>query len=208
MMAHKLQIQPRIIFEECDMTGNRGPQRILAIAAVSLFGAIGTANATLSGDFIDFVTSQESLLNIQVLDAQVEFDRFGGGAALDCSGPTPPAICNNLRVDRIDLAPSMILLGLGETGSTATFSFQGINTLIASIAVAFNGPSPFTANVQLNNNNIDISGVQLLGGGAITSGDIVMTLTFEQPPPGAPEPSTLLLLGAGLVGLWARRRRN
>jgi hypothetical protein len=197
------------------MTRKPGTPRILAIATLASFGAIGTANATLSGDFIDFVTNdfvtspnQHSLLNIEVLDAQLEFARVGGGAALDCLGATLPAICADVSVSFLDLSSTLITLGLGDAPSSATYNFFGINDIIASIALAFIGPSAFTANLVLSNNNILISDVHLIGGGAISGGDILMRLTFQEQPPRAPEPSTLLLLGAGLFGLWAGRRRN
>jgi hypothetical protein len=192
-----LHNEPWIIFEECDMTGNRGTQRILATTALALLIGIGTANATLSGDFIDFVTDNGSLLNLEVLDAQVEFDRDRG----DCTGPTPPAICGNAALVALDLAPSTIRVVVGEPVRATAFSFFNINDVIASFAVSFGG-GVTDAVFMRPNNNILISDIE--GG----DGDILLTLTFEPQPPGVPEPSTLLLLGAGLVGLWARRRRN
>lgn len=193
------------------MTGKRGTQRILAIATLALFSAVGSAQATLMGDVLDFASSLGNQSGIAVLLGQVEFDRFGNGAAFDCDPMTPApdaGMCNFTGVDLIDLQDDVIVLGLGEVGPGDFFHFFSIRDPILLPILTTFVPDTFTADVLLlSGNEILVEDPRdIQSGGSITDGTIQMSLTFA-PPGTAPEPSTLLLLGAGLLGLWARRRR-
>jgi hypothetical protein len=142
------------------------------------------------------------------------------GAEVVC-GVTSSAFCGQGILgpgEFIDVGPSSIALNLSSTqpfGNPARFDFgllfTGTSTTIVGVEVTiselFNdaltkGDVTYTPNgVSLN-----MSGVALEGDG---NGEIfIELLTRTAPLEPIPEPSTVALLGGGLLGLFALRRRT
>jgi hypothetical protein len=174
---------------------------------MALFGSIGSAHATLTGDNLDFMSSVGNLADIDVVIGQVEFNAFGGGLR-DCDttpslcvpNPTPPPDFVPGVVTRIDLEDVFIEMELGEVTSGFFLSFFDIRDPLSNVTLDFSGAG--SAILSFTSSSIDVRSFSNFSPSIVT-----LNLTFA-PPGTAPEPSTLLLLGAGLVGLWARRRRH
>ncbi len=181
----------------------------VAIAVVAMLAIAGPAHATLIGTTVDIHTVFTDLSAVTVtgddsptVDASVEI-----GPCVAFSG-----VCINPSLSTIDIGASTIAIAYTEFfGSENSFLFTNIEefgmpgTVIqlvsASLQSGGNAPTP-----GFTKDSVSIDLAPLSGPG---SGDILLlTLRFGQAGGGnAPEPSTLLLLGVGLVGLYTRRRK-
>jgi PEP-CTERM motif-containing protein len=139
---------------------------------------------------------------------------FGGAAELDTLTFSTPVI-----------NPVMAIWSLGNGGDTARFDFTAAEPFTIESggpSAEFGGSSIFLTPVIPNS----ISGTE--GNGTIRFNGTFTAITWTNPvfenwygftvgiagvgPSGVPEPSTLVLLGSGLVGLagvtWRRQRRK
>ena len=125
---------------------------------------------------------------------------------------------NSLTANEIVTSPTATLsLSSHDTGLANTVNFTDIGTVDASIVGDFLGTGAGqTANMNYTTTTATLAGYT--GGNASTtqttyvtlSGTVTYTYTAPEIPPttGVPEPMTLGLLGMGLAGLAAVRRRR
>jgi|APFre7841882724_1041349.scaffolds.fasta_scaffold01404_5 hypothetical protein len=196
--------------------------KILSLLAASLFVAspVALAAPTLVGTQVTIQYLEPGFLLPDPDPETVTVAEFG--AEVVC--PSGSAFCNPVDGvlfdgEFIDIGEDFIRLGLNTVApfaDPAFFSFgslyAGTSTTIVGVQVAFsNLVNLDSGNVTFGINNVllDMSGVSLISGDA--NGEVLITLVTLTEPPGPepiPEPSTYVLLGAGLLGLLALRRRS
>jgi PEP-CTERM motif len=135
-------------------------------------------------------------------------------SAVPFSGQSQPNYIGPLDFSNIDilitLAQPTSQIGLGLlAGSSNNFTLRALgssNNVIGSYSVAVpgDGVSAFNAYYAIQDTAATIKSLEVVGNGGIDD------LQFLSPGASAPEPASLALIGAGILGLGvlAKRRRN
>ncbi len=136
-------------------------------------------------------------------DASCSRQRTSGGSVLqglrfDCTGSE----MGHLFYDELGGTASSSILTSGDTDLLALFNNIQANVYWSGTEVAPNTNNAWIFLFDSGDQEFDVKGDSWFGW-AVRSGDV-------SAPPAVPEPSTMLLLGSGLVGLigWGRVRRG
>src|SRR4051812_12636738 len=180
-----------------------GTMRIASLAmALGVIGFCIPAHAGLIGSTVDIrhLFPDQATVNIE-----------GGPATV--SGAVEYPLFFSFSVDITDTQILARWPGPGNLGFSAT-AFNGFEYLFSGVTITgatVNGSSTFlgTPTINIVGNNIFVNYAGLQTGNSPTVSIIDVTTSSDTgTPASAPEPGTLALLGAGLLGLSFRYKRR
>jgi hypothetical protein len=180
----------------------QGPETDLS-SVPGVFDSSTLGNRTIAAD----MTSGTGLVTVLV----------NGGIFYGAAGPNTMGTTSAFYTSLWDLtSPNVTTLRIealdleGYTGGTITFSIRDTANNIASLTVPAAGPGIIAANLSsfLNIQNVDRSNINNIGFtfNHVTAQDISLD-NFEATNY-IPEPSTYTLMGVGLLGIFALRRKT
>jgi hypothetical protein len=191
--------------------------RTLSVSLAALLLSAGTANATpsttIAGSTSITSTDTSGVVSVSNLLANFSFNlAVGGSTTLNVLSLTPdPGNGTNTYNFTITDSFTFASPGTGSYGDQGSGTIQVEGHAITGGGVTWPGgtngtnislPGGYVVNVNLSNPGF--TGDSPRGGDSET---VAATFTLVSGPTSVPEPGTMALLGAGLVGLGMVRRR-